>query len=152
MKKNGLSNSRRTQIKAKTVVLLKKIKQNLQQQDTCRNVSGNSVMGSIAETHRIEVCVLGEGRKKEKRNPTQSKKPLTCTATQCSSYYGFLPKYACIIKPPNSSLCKRKTNLIKLSVWQGTHDSLRWHRRQSHTDLLKTKLCKVLESDAVERS
>lgn len=68
---------------AKTVVLTTKIKHNLQQ-DTCKKVSGNSVMGSIAETHwiAIEVCVLGEGRKK-KRNPTQSKKPLP--ALQCNA-------------------------------------------------------------------
>ena len=68
--------------------------------------SGNSVMGGIAAP--IKLRVVWKNYKA---------KAITCTATQCSSYYRFLPNHARMIKTPKLSSCKQqKKELIELSV------------------------------------
>lgn len=70
-------------------------------------------------------------------------KPLP--ALRCYTDYTFLPKFACTSAlsckiPYSSSMCDEELTILSSDT------------NKSHTDLFQTKLCKVLESDAVERS
>lgn len=91
--------------KGKMVVLLelsdqnwKEIKKNYDRKNNVYKPIREFSNGQHCRTYQISTCVWGGDKHKAKA--------ITCTATQCFSYYDFLPKYACIIKSLNSSPVK----------------------------------------------
>lgn len=111
-------------------------RQNYCWNNTCINESGNEVMGSIAEPIRFWDVWKNY---KAKAITFTAMLPLLQFPTKVCMHNQTLKSPPC--KIPYQALCATR------NLWFSPVTPTK-----SHTDLSKTKLCKVLESDAVERS
>lgn len=140
--KNGLSNSIVMQKGCTNGIIKSKLKENLNY-DRNKHVgykSGNSVTGIIAEP----IGLRGVWGKTTKPLPAPQ-----CNAPHIAICYQSRPMHTS--SNPKYFSCKKKTPYQDLCVTRNSRFSP-VALTKSHTDLSKTKLCKVLESDAVERS